>query len=44
VHNFVEICDLQIIHENLRICDLRTGTPEKFVDVLKKLHISDLRT
>jgi len=26
-------CDMRIIHKNLRILDLRTGTPKTFADL-----------
>jgi hypothetical protein len=28
--------NLRINHENLRICDLRTGTPKKFAEFRKR--------
>jgi hypothetical protein len=33
VEHFVGFGDLRINHINLRICDLRTGTPKKFTEL-----------
>jgi hypothetical protein len=30
------ICDFRINHENMWICDVRPGTPQKFVDLLER--------
>jgi hypothetical protein len=37
VQYFVEICDLRINIENLRICNLRTGIYNKFADLLIRI-------
>jgi hypothetical protein len=46
VQYFVEICVfaiLRIHYENLRICDLRTGTPKKFADLQSRNEPKNLR-
>jgi hypothetical protein len=39
----LRICDLGISRENLRICDLWTGTQKKFADLQERNEIKNLQ-
>jgi hypothetical protein len=39
----LRICDLLINHKNLRMCDLRTGTPKRCADLRKRNEPKNLR-
>jgi hypothetical protein len=39
----LQFCDLQKNHTNLRICDLRTGTPKKLADLRLRNEPKNLR-
>ncbi len=40
----LQFCDLQKNQKNLRICDLRTGTPKKLADLQLRNEPKNLRT